>query len=253
MTAAWLQRGLSIGSVLVFTLVWELSLQLDWVDGIFLASPSQILERAAEMFGSGEIFPHLAVSLQEGVYGFVLSLVVGIILGLLMGRFALVRHVLEPWAIALYSTPSVALLPLFILWFGIGLWSKVLVVFLSTIFAIMVNTQAGVQNCSPKLVETARAFTASEWDIFFGIMLPAAVPFIVAGIRLAIGRMLIAVFVAELYASSRGLGFVIVQAGSQFDTPTLFVGVLILTLTGVILSQLLLWAERNLLQRFQEH
>jgi ABC-type nitrate/sulfonate/bicarbonate transport system permease component len=243
---------LPVTSVAVILSVWEIAVRASWISPLFLAAPSEIVLRAIELFRTGEIYPHLIVSVEEGIIGFCLALVIGVLLGLLMGRFDRIRRALEPLAMGLYSTPSVALLPLFILWLGIGLWSKVLVVFLSTVFSVLVNTQAGVRNCNPRLIETARAFCATESVIFFEIVLPAALPFIVAGIRISIGRMLIAVFVAEIYASSKGIGFMIVQAGSQFDTPTMFVGVLLLTCTGIVLSQLLRLVEVKVFARYQE-
>jgi ABC-type nitrate/sulfonate/bicarbonate transport system permease component len=154
---------------------------------------------------------------------------------------------------ALYSTPSVALLPLFVLWLGIGLWSKVLIVFLGGVFAILVNTMAGVRSVNPRLIETARAFTASETEIFLYVILPASTPYIVAGIRLAIGRILISVFVAELYASNEGIGFVITQAGATYNTALMLMGILLLTLTGVALSLALSFVEDRYLTRFREH
>jgi ABC-type nitrate/sulfonate/bicarbonate transport system permease component len=239
-------------SILLILVLWEVAVRAQWVDPMFLAAPTEIFMRAIELFRSGEIYPHIIVSLQEALIGFALALVVGILLGLVMGRIEIARRALEPLAMALYSTPSVALLPLFILWLGIGLWSKVLVVFLSTVFSILLNTQAGVRGCNPRLIETARAFCAPERVIFFEIVLPAALPYIVAGIRISIGRMLVAVFAAEIYASSKGIGFMIVQSGSQFDTPTLFVGVLFLTCTGLALAQILRFIEVKFFSRYRE-
>jgi len=202
---------------------------------------------------TGDIYPNILVSLKEAVLGFGLAIVFGVLLGLAMGRFDRVRRVLEPFVMALYSTPSVALLPLFVLWLGIGLWSKVLIVFLGGVFAILVNTMAGVRSVNPRLIETARAFTASEAEIFLYVILPASTPYIVAGIRLAIGRILISVFVAELYASNQGIGFVITQAGATYNTALMLMAILLLTLTGMALSQSLSMVEDRYLARFREH
>jgi len=224
------------------------------VERIFLASPLAIVEVAYEQFFvTGDIYPNILVSLKEAVLGFGLAIVFGVLLGLAMGRFDRVRRVLEPFVMALYSTPSVALLPLFVLWLGIGLWSKVLIVFLGGVFAILVNTMAGVRSVNPRLIETARAFTASEAEIFLYVILPASTPYIVAGIRLAIGRILISVFVAELYASNQGIGFVITQAGATYNTALMLMAILLLTLTGMALSQSLSMVEDRYLARFREH
>jgi ABC-type nitrate/sulfonate/bicarbonate transport system permease component len=247
-------RAISIASVVVFVAVWQWVTSAGYVEPIFLASPTAILDVAYDQFFvSREIYPHILVSLTEAFVGFVLAIVVGVLLGLAMGRFDRLRAVFEPFVMALYATPSVALLPLFILWLGIGLWSKVLIVFLGGVFAILVNTMAGVRGANPKLIETAQAFTASEAEVFAYIILPSAMPFIVAGIRLAIGRVLISVFVAELYASNQGVGFVVTQAAASYATALMLMGILLFTLAGVALSQALSLIEDRFLGRFREH
>lgn len=247
-------RALSTLSVIVFLAVWQFVTSAGLIEPVFLASPSAILQTAYQQFFlDNEIYTHIRVSLIEAVIGFAMAIVVGVVLGLAMGRFDRVRHVFEPFVMALYSTPSVALLPLFILWLGIGLWSKVLIVFLGGVFAILVNTIAGVRGTNPRLIETACAFTASQTEVFLYIILPAAVPFIVAGIRLAIGRVLISVFVAELYMSNEGVGFLITQAGATYNTALMLMGILLFTLTGMGLSQSLSFVEDRYLTRFREH
>jgi ABC-type nitrate/sulfonate/bicarbonate transport system permease component len=253
--AVWWARGstLSAVSVVVFLGLWQFVTGTGLIDPIFLASPSAIAKVTWEQFFvTGDIYPHILVSLTEAFIGFALAIVFGVLLGLVMGRFERVREVLEPFVMALYTTPSVALLPLFILWLGIGLWSKVLIVFLGGVFAILVNTIAGVRSTNPRLIETARAFTASETEVFLYIILPASTPFIVAGIRLAIGRVLISVFVAELYASNQGVGFLITQAGMTYNTPLMLMGILLFTVTGMVLSQGLSFIEERYLSRFRE-
>jgi ABC-type nitrate/sulfonate/bicarbonate transport system permease component len=251
----WLgSRMLSALSVIAFLGVWQFVSSAGLVEPIFLSSPLAIAEVAYEQFFvTGEIYSHIRVSLTEAVVGFGLAIFFGVLFGLAMGRFDVVRHVSEPFVMALYSTPSVALLPLFILWLGIGLWSKVLIVFLGGVFAVLVNTVAGVRSVNQRLVETARAFTATETTVFLYIILPAATPYIVAGIRLAIGRILISVFVAELYASNQGVGFVITQAGATYNTPLMLMGIVLFTVTGMALSQSLSFVEDRYLARFREH
>jgi ABC-type nitrate/sulfonate/bicarbonate transport system permease component len=248
------ERWLSAIAVIVFIGVWQFVTSAGIVERIFLASPLAIAEVAYEQFFvTGDIYPNILVSLKEAALGFGLAIFFGVLLGLGMGRFDRLRRVMEPFVMALYSTPSVALLPLFVLWLGIGLWSKVLIVFLGGIFAILVNTMAGVRGVNPRLIETARAFTATQAEIFLYVILPAATPYIVAGIRLAIGRILISVFVAELYASNEGIGFVITQAGATYNTALMLMAILLLTLTGMALSQSLSFVEDRYLARFREH
>jgi ABC-type nitrate/sulfonate/bicarbonate transport system permease component len=253
---AWWNSDRWVGAIAViaFLGVWQFVTSAGIIERIFLASPTAIAEVAYEQFFvTGDIYPNILVSLKEAVLGFGLAIIFGVLFGLAMGRFDRVRRVMEPFVMALYSTPSVALLPLFVLWLGIGLWSKVLIVFLGGVFAILVNTMAGVRSVNPRLIETARAFTASETEIFLYIILPASTPYIVAGIRLAIGRILISVFVAELYASNEGIGFVITQAGATYNTALMLMGILLLTLTGVALSLALSFVEDRYLTRFREH
>jgi ABC-type nitrate/sulfonate/bicarbonate transport system permease component len=150
-------RAISCYWVIAFLVLWQIVTSAGIINKIFLASPSAIASVAYQMFFvTGEIYPHILVSLKEGTLGFVFAIAVGVLLGLAMGRFEGVRRAVEPFVMALYSTPSVALLPLFVLWLGIGLWSKVVIVFLGGVFAILVNTVAGVRSVNPRLIETAR-------------------------------------------------------------------------------------------------
>ena len=243
----------SASAILCFLAIWEILGRSGRIDPILLSYPSQIAEKYWQVFFiTKEIYPHLLVSTEEALLGFGFSVVIGIIFGLLMGKYEKIHRVLEPFVMAAYSTPNVALLPLFILWLGIGLWSKVLLIFLGGVFAVLVNTEAGVRNTNPRLIETARSFKANERQIFLQIMLPSAVPYILAGIRLAIGRILISVFVAEMYASTKGVGFIITQAGATYDTSLLFAGVFLLTGTGIVLSRLVGIFEKRKLAYLRE-
>lgn len=234
-------------AVALFLVTWEAAVDLGFVDRLFLSAPSAIARKFVDnFFRTGSIYPDLAVSGREGLLGFGLAVAAGVPVGILMGRVPTARHVLEPFIMALYSTPMVALLPLFILWMGIGLWSKVMVIFLGGVFAIVINTEAGVESADRSLIEMARSFTATRLQILMKIVLPSAVPFIIAGIRLAIGRILIMIVVAEMYAANKGIGFLIMQAGAAYDTAQLFVGVVILAGTGIVLSRSLRAAEKRI-------
>lgn len=224
---------------------WEAVVRSGTVDPLFLSSPYLVAVRLAEMFASGEIWPHILVSTKEAGVGFGLAIAVGIPLGIAMGRRPLLRYTLEPFIMAKYSSPTVAFLPLLIIWLGIGLWSKVALIFLGAVFVLIINTEAGVSSVDRRLIETARSFTASERQILTKIVLPATIPFVIAAMRLAIGRVLIMVVVAELYASTAGLGHLVFQAGAMYDTTLVFVGVIILAVTGIALSELLRLIERR--------
>jgi ABC-type nitrate/sulfonate/bicarbonate transport system permease component len=237
---------LRLAALALFLGAWEGASRLGWLDPLFASSPSLILIRLYEMLADGSIWPHVAASAEVMALGFFLSILVGVPLGLAMGRSPLISSTIEPFVAALYASPQVAFLPLLIIWLGIGITSKVALVFLGSFIIMVVNTEAGVAQVDPRLIETARSFTASERQILTKIVLPAALPFILAGMRLAIGRALVMVVVAEIYASNRGLGYLIFQAGGLYDTAQVFVGVGVLAAAGVTLTALLRWTEKRL-------
>jgi len=154
---------------------------------------------------------------------------------------------LQPWVSGLYATPTIALAPLFILWFGVGISSKVVVVIVLVVFPVVINTEAGLLTTSPNLIETVRSFGANSRQIFFKVSLPSALPFIFAGLKLGIGRGLIGVVVAELFGSRAGLGQLISQSADAFNMPDLFAGVVVLAAAGIAMTSGFAWLERRLL------
>jgi ABC-type nitrate/sulfonate/bicarbonate transport system permease component len=244
----WRRRRTAITrsvAIVLFFGIWEAAVEGGGVNPLFLSSPSIIAGRLADVFADGSIWPHMAASGLVAYWGFLLAIVVGVPLGTLMGRFRLVRDTLEPFIMAKYSSPTVAFLPLMIIWFGIGAPSKIALVFLGAAFVIIINTEAGVSNVDRRLIETAKSFTASELQILVKVVTPAALPYIVAGMRLAVGRVLIMVVVAELFASNAGLGYLIYQAGALYDTAMIFVGVVILAVAGIAFNSALRALERS--------
>jgi ABC-type nitrate/sulfonate/bicarbonate transport system permease component len=240
-------------AALVFLGAWEWAVRAGMVDPLFLSSPSQVAVRLVQVFADGTIYPHLWASGETAVLGFVLSCAVGVPVGVLMGRSALVRDTLEPFIMAQASVPTVALLPLFIIWLGIGTSARIALVFTGAVFGIVVSTEAGVSNIDRRLIETARSFTATEWAILWKIVMPAAIPYIIAGMRLAIARVLIMVVVAELYASTAGIGYLIFQAGASYDTSMIFVGVVILAVAGMLLNSFLRAVEWRIAPWLRSH
>ena len=245
----WRNHRAAISRLAAFVLffgTWEWSVESGLISPLFLSSPSEIVLRLYQVFAEGSIWQHIEASGATAFWGFVLSVGVGVPVGVAMGRSPLLRDTLEPFIMAIYASPSVAFLPLLIIWLGIGLASKVALAFVGGVFVIIVNTEAGVSSIDRRLVETARSFTATETEVLFKIVLPAAMPFILAGMRLAIGRVLIMVVVAELFASTAGLGYLIYQAGALYDTAQLFVGVVIIATAGIVLNVFLRWLERRI-------
>jgi ABC-type nitrate/sulfonate/bicarbonate transport system permease component len=233
-------------AVVAFLGCWEALARSGAVSPLFLSSPYRVAAKLGQLVGAGALWPHVAASGQVALLGFALAVVVGVPVGVAMGRWSLVRHTLEPFVMAKYASPTVAFLPLLVLGLGIGLWSKVALVFLGAVVVLIINTEAGVASVDRRLVETARAFTASEWAVLTRVMLPAALPFVVAAVRLALGRVLILVVVAEMYASTAGLGHLIFQGAANYDAAQVFAGVVLLAGAGVALNQALRLLERRL-------
>jgi NitT/TauT family transport system permease protein len=163
-----------------------------------------------------------------------------------MGRFSLVEYILEPYVTALYSTPSIALIPLFILWFGVGLTAKVIIIFFLSVFIVVINTFTGVKNLSQSIIDVGTAFGANQRQTFWMIVLPAALPFIMTGLRLAVGRGILAMIVAESFTSISGLGGMIVKYGNFFQTAKMFVPIIVVSLLGVLAVEILKRIEAKL-------
>jgi NitT/TauT family transport system permease protein len=226
-------------AVVVVVAVWEAVIRARLIDPLFLSAPSTVLRTAGALVASGELLQHLRASGAAFCLGFLLAVVTAVPLGVLAGWHARLRFVVDPFLSAFYATPRVALLPLIVLWVGLGLGSKVLVVFLSAFFPICLATIAGGRTVDPGLVRVARSYRASALRIFGTIVLPSSVPFIVAGLRLGVGRALVGVVVAELYAASAGVGFLITAAAATFQTDRMLVGVLVLMVFGVLCNEAL--------------
>jgi ABC-type nitrate/sulfonate/bicarbonate transport system permease component len=236
--------ALRIGALAAFLGIWETASRAGLVPELFASRPSLIAAKLVEMVGDGSLWPHVAATASVAATGFALAVASGVPIGIVMGRSELINATVEPFVAALYASPQVAFLPLLIIWLGIGFASKVALVFIGSVIIMIVNTETGVAQVDPRLIETARSFTASERQVLTKIVLPAAMPIILAGMRLAIGRALVMVVVAEIYASNRGLGYLIFQAGGLYDTAQVFVGVGILAAAGVSLTAALRALER---------
>jgi NitT/TauT family transport system permease protein len=226
--------------------LWEIAGRYLVQNKLFLATPLQALGKIGATLATGELQHHAWVSTQEFLVGFIIASIAGILFGLVIARSELVANALNPWVSGIYATPVVAIAPLFILWFGIGIWSKVAVVVSLVIFPIIINTEVGIRSADRQLIEMVRAFGATPTQVFWKVSLPAATPFILAGLRLGVGRGLIGVVVGELFGSRAGLGFMIVQASEVFDMPLLFAGILVLAAAGIAMTAGFRALERQL-------
>jgi len=239
-TYAWGIRLLSLAVVLT---AWELYGRS--VNPILFTYPTAIARAFVELVSKGELQRFLMQSLEVFVYAFVLAVVVGIPLGIFLARSATFSLALEPYLHAIYSTPTVAFIPLIVLWFGFRVPAKVVIVFLFMVFPILINTQQGVKNLSQDLLEVARSFCSSERQLWGDLIIPSSLPFILAGINLAIGRGLVGMVVAEFFTAVAGLGYMIVQYANSFETAKLFVPIVVLMSLGVILIGLIKVIERK--------
>jgi ABC-type nitrate/sulfonate/bicarbonate transport system permease component len=242
---AWLLKLISLLGVAAFLILWQITSNLKWINPLFISSPARVAVKALTMLSSSELYHHVGITGLEFVCGFGLGIVVAVPFGLLYGWNRTFRAFFDPFVAGLYSTPMIALLPLLIIAFGIGIKSKIAVIFLSSFFPIAINTATGMQVLDASLVKAARAFGATSWQLFITVGLPSCVPFILAGLRLAVGRALIGVVVGEMYAGTEGLGYLLAVSGQTFETDTFFVSVLIVVLAGYGLTEGLKWVERR--------
>ena len=232
---------ITTGSLLVVLAFWEITGRR--MNPIFSSYPSDIVRKFGVQIESGLLFEALLASLQPLLLGFFLAALIGIPVGLLIGRYRAADAALGVYVTAGYAMPLVALIPLFMLWFGLGFTVKVVIVVVMTVFPIVINTRAGVRAVPRSLTEVGTSFMASEFAIMRKIILPATVPHIMTGLRLGIGRAVIAIVIAEFFTAIGGLGGQIILAGQRFDTAGLFVPVTVLMVLGVGFTRLVGWLE----------
>lgn len=237
----WTKALVRILSLVLVIGLWEIGgAQLD--QSLF-STPSRIVVAAYKMILSGELWQFLAPSLLVMLYGFSIATVVGILLGLLLARYWVIDTATGFYITFLYSTPMVALIPLIVIWAGFDTAAKTIILFLFAFFPIVINTYQGVKNVSPELIEVGRAFRCSEGALWRHVVLPAALPFVVTGLRLALGRGLIGMVTADLYTAISGIGYLIVRTASTYQMDKMFVPIVTLGLLGVFLSWLLRLVE----------
>jgi sulfonate transport system permease protein len=224
-------RIVSLGTVLV---IWQIF--GGQVDQTLFTTPSKIALAAVDMIESGELWNYLSSSLVVLAIGLSLAAVIGVIIGLVLARFWVLDVGLGVYITFLYSIPSVALVPLIVLWAGFDLTAKVIILFLFAFFPMVINTYQGVKNVDHKLIEVGRSFRCSERQLWTNIVLPGALPFIVTGLRLAVGRGLIGMVLADLYTAISGIGYLIVRTASTYQVDKMFVPIVVLGLLGVTLT-----------------
>jgi NitT/TauT family transport system permease protein len=243
--ALWRQPPLyRYGFTAFILLLWEVV--GPFINPIFFSYPSKIIAAAYHLTLNGELPYYTWQSLQVLFYGLGFAVLIGIPLAVLMARVRPVDWALDMPVNALYATPMAALVPVLVLWFGIHMTAKIIVVFLFAFFPILINTYQGVRECDKNIIEVARSFRASEMQMWTHVLLPWSVPYITAGIRLAIGRGLVGMIVAEFFTSISGLGYMIARYANVFEMDKTLVPVLLLMFLGVSMTTALKWLERRI-------
>jgi NitT/TauT family transport system permease protein len=230
------QRSLrGLAGLVVFFAVWQVLFELHQLNPLFVGSPSGMARSLYHLFANGSIWPDLRESGLEFVLGFGIGAGSGVLLGILIGWFTLVDDFLDPLIAAFYATPYVAFLPLIVVWLGIGVWAKVAIVVWAAFFAVLINTIAGVKNTPPEYLRVAESFCIPRVRVLLTVVLPAAVPYVLAGLRQSIGRGLVGVIVAEFFLASKGIGFFITTATTTFRANDAFAAIFLTAVVGLVL------------------
>jgi len=242
-TSALRQRieslALGTATIALILVVWELLphiLPLQQGTRLFFSVPSRIFATLWQMFATGTIWDPLGVSAIAFAIGLALAIAAGLPLGILLGRSATLNAMFDPFVTAFNATPRLVFLPLLMLWLGIGLWSKVAIVFFGALFPLLINTHEGVRNADKLLINVVRSFGATGWDVARLVVVPNALPFIVVGLRLAIGRAILGVVVAEFFGAQDGLGVVMVRAASSFNVDVVFAGLVLFAVLSLVMT-----------------
>jgi len=241
-------EGLILGgtAVLLAVAIWQGIWSAGRISPLFFTGPTVVVSRFWEEWTRGRLKQDLAYSGANFLIGVGLAIAAGVVLGVIIGWYRRLAMVFEPFVNALYATPRVALIPLILIWFGIGMWSKVFIVFINAFFPVLINTIGGIRATDADLLRAARAFCASDWQIFTTLAIPGSVPFILTGIRQGVALGLIGVVVGEMVGSSQGVGFMVAYGGQTFNTDTLFVGMIVIAFSGILLT----WIAERLERRF---
>ncbi|SDH47457.1 NitT/TauT family transport system permease protein [Planococcus glaciei] len=244
----FLFRHIGLITFITVLILWELIYRSGIVNPVFLSSPVQIVKVGYQLTLSGVLVENLLFTLRNFITGFLLAAVSGVFIGLIMGWYKPIGKAFDPFLTAMLGTPRIVLLPLITLWVGVGFASKVLVVFLAGIFPIILNTMIGVKNLDPNLTRVAKAFGASPIQTFITVALPGAMPQIVSGLRVGIGQSLVGVIAAEMFVSTGGIGYFVAQSSANFNVDRVFVGIVVIIITGMLITQSVKWIESYLLK-----
>lgn len=244
------KQAVIVGRILVGVLavgLWEYA-SGRWIDTLFVSSPSAVSLRLWRWLWDGSLWNHLSITLYATALGFIIGAAVGFALGLVFGRYKVVADIFDPYITAIYSIPKIALAPLFIIWFGIGIESKVAVSASIVFFVVFLNTFAGVRDVNPLYVHATRIMGGNEWHVLRHVVIPSAASWVITGLKVSVPYALVGTVIGEFMSANRGIGFIIAQATGLFDTTSVFAGLVVLGLVGALINVGLKHAETWLLR-----
>ena len=237
---------LGIIGIIFFFLAWEIASRAHILNPFYFPPFSAIVAKGYELFADGSIWEHMRFSLTNFSIGFLISVVLGVVIGVPMGWYKGISKAFDPLLSGIYATPLIALLPLIIMIFGLGPVSKIIMTILAAVFPILINTMVGIANTDNRLITMARSFGAKDSTIFLKVSVPGSLPYIVAGMRVALGRALVYIVVAEQYGAATGLGYLSSVAAQRFQMAAMFVPIVIIAALGASLNELLKALEQRL-------
>jgi len=242
----FLSNWLGLVGIVVFFGAWEILTRTEILNPFYFPPFSKIIAKGIEQFANGTIWEHMWFSLKNFSAGFALAVVIGVIAGVPMGWYKGISRTFDPLLSGIYATPLIALLPLIIMLFGLGPMSKIIMTILAAVFPVMINTMTGIANTDHRLITMSPAFGPKDSTIFLKVSIPGSLPYIVAGMRVALGRALVYIVVAEQYGAAMGLGYLSSLAAQRFQMAAMFVPIVIIAALGAGLNELLKAAERRL-------
>jgi len=231
----------------IFLACWELAAG-PLIDPFFVSEPSAVFAKLRDWMIRGELFAHLGITLYATVLGFVIGSVTGFATGFVFGRYERIGAIFDPYITAIYCLPKIALAPLFIMWFGIGIESKIAMAAVIVFFLVFLNTYSGVRDVNPIHIHGTRIMGAGEWQLLINVIAPSAAAWVLTGLKVSVPYALIGAVVGEFMSSNRGMGFMIAQSSAMFDTAGVFAGLVVLALVGGIINEGLKRLERHVLR-----
>ncbi|MFH1935903.1 MAG: ABC transporter permease [Pseudomonadota bacterium] len=231
-----------------FFLGWELGARLGALDTFFFSSPTEIAIDLFYLFSSGKVYPHVLMTMKEVFAGLFLGSLSGIFIGIVLGKYETLARAVDPVIMGLYAIPKIAIAPLFILWFGLGIIGKIVFAWVVVFFLIFFNTYAGMRSVDPDLIDSVKAMGANEWQILTKVSIPSCIPWVLVGLRASLGASLVAAIVGEFVAADTGLGHMIMEGLTLFMTQRVLAVVLLLSVIVIAMDLCLRMMEKRFLK-----